>query len=91
MDDDRFLGKPRNLGELVGETVQAMNEERKERCIHCGYEWYVGKFNDGRCRQCEAKGLPGRTEIARRKKQKRDMIAFFITAAIVLIALIVMS
>ncbi|MBT4849756.1 hypothetical protein HON36_02805 [Candidatus Parcubacteria bacterium] len=49
------------------ENLTAIDDERKENCIHCGNEWYAIHHKDGVCHSCQQKGLPGRTALERRE------------------------
>ena len=60
-----------NFGNLTprqfGDNLFGPDDERKEICIHCGKRWYSLHYKDGVCHECRQKGLPGRTEIAKKQ------------------------
>ncbi|KKR07441.1 MAG: hypothetical protein UT32_C0011G0009 [Parcubacteria group bacterium GW2011_GWC2_39_14] len=77
-----------DLGDRVLETFTAMGDEEQEQCIHCGRVWYKIHHKDGVCHVCEGEGRPGRTELARRKRNRGYLSLFLVTAVIAVVLLI---
>lgn len=50
-------------------TLDAMEDERQENCIHCGARWYAIHHKDGVCHICQSDGKPGRSTIKRRQER----------------------
>ena len=73
------------LIDRFADALRKIEDERKERCIHCDEEWYSIHYKDGVCSACRLKGLPGRAQINRQKKNHRrtlNIILLLIYAAI---------
>jgi hypothetical protein len=79
------------VGELLFKTLSAMEDERREDCIHCGENWYSIHYRDGVCHSCQQKHLPGRAELARRKRHIQVMYGLGIVGLLFLIALRIFS
>lgn len=45
------------LEDRISETFCAMDDERMEKCIHCGDVWYSIHYKNGYCYDCQQKGL----------------------------------
>ena len=60
-----------NIMDIGLNTLAAMENERKEPCIHCEKVWYVIHHEDGVCHECQRKGVPGRAAQAARKRAIR--------------------
>lgn len=43
-------------------------DEDKEPCVQCGTVWYTIHHKDGLCRECQSKGLPGRSVIVKQER-----------------------
>jgi hypothetical protein len=69
------------------DNVFGPEDERKERCIHCGYVWYQICYQDEVCNACQQKKLPGRSVIVRRAHWKIALIL----CLVVIFSLAVMS
>jgi hypothetical protein len=84
--------KPEDIGKEILRNFSAMEEERKETCIHCGTVWYAMHYRDGVCRDCQAKGLPGRT-VQKNRNVIRNVIEILgcVVLAIILFVLLVLS
>ena len=65
-----------------------IDRDRQEACIHCGKVWYVIHHKDGVCHECQKKGLPGRTVLARRKAIKTKVLCALPIVATTLILII---
>jgi len=89
MSENADNGMSDEMFDLIGKNIKGIEEDRKEPCIHCGDVWYSIHYKDGVCHKCQEKGLPGRTEIAkkRRSKSRRRLL---ITAAILILGIIVL-
>ena len=49
-------------------AFRAMEDERKETCIHCRSVWYAIHFRDGVCHGCQGKKMPGRSVLEARAR-----------------------
>lgn len=75
-----------NIGDVIFNTMSAMEDEAMVVCIHCNEEWYKNRYVDGVCHSCKEKGLPGRAQIAAAKRTRTYVLIAFISIA-VLVAL----
>ena len=57
-----------------GNAMFGPDDERKERCIHCGKVWYAQHHRDGVCHSCQQKNLPGRTALRNRVRNRTRII-----------------
>lgn len=60
------------------------SDEEKETCIHCGKTWYAIHHKDGVCHECQAKKLPGRTQMARTER----LIAIIVRTVVIAIIIV---
>jgi len=51
------------IGEELRKNLTAIEDERKEACIHCGDVWYSIHYRDGVCHSCQELGKPGRIQL----------------------------
>lgn len=63
----------------------AMQDERMERCIHCGEEWYSIHYRDGVCHSCQKKQLSGRSVMQEKRGDLLRNIALAIVIGVVII------
>ncbi|MDB4978934.1 MAG: hypothetical protein JWM56_1120 [Candidatus Peribacteria bacterium] len=73
------------IGDMILETFAAMSDEEKERCIHCGTEWYKIHHRDGVCHRCQQESKPGRKQLAARATAKRRLMIGLLAVAALLI------
>lgn len=57
-------------------------DEEKEACIHCGKVWYAIHHKDGVCHECQKRGLPGKTVLARRAQKMQLMLITLVIVAL---------
>lgn len=71
--------------------MRQIADERKERCVHCGAEWYAIHYKDGVCHSCQQKHLPGRTVLVRRETRRlllRRIAVIALVYGLVLLAVV---
>ena len=51
------------IGEELRKNLVAIEDERKEACIHCKKVWYSIHYRDGVCHSCQQLNKPGRTQL----------------------------
>jgi hypothetical protein len=57
-----------NLTEMFLKNMEAISDEEKEPCIHCGDVWYRIHHKDGVCHKCQQLGKQGRAELVKREQ-----------------------
>ena len=78
------------MEQLLSEGLRvftAMEDERKEDCIHCGANWYSIHYRDGVCHRCYEQGLPGKTAL-NAAKRKRQIVFIIILGCVILSTLL---
>lgn len=82
---DKLLEHPEG-----SKVFAAMDDERKEACIHCKKVWYSIHYQNGVCHSCQQQDRPGRAVLLgqeRRIRQFKIYCLLFVVLIITYIAL----